>query len=239
MWDKRLQPPYGNLGWSVPFRTTIFINHRYQEGAGLEVHCIDSIIGFSFFIAGAAGMTVDFSANRTSGPAPLTVSFNDPVAWVTHRLTWYFGDENFTAPWALVNVGWVAGKNGHSSVMLPDGSIVVTGGNAGGNLRNDTWRSADNGVTWTQANPGARVDSKRRAHQCGDAGRQHRPDGRFHDSGGFDPDKNDVWRSTDNGATWTQMNASAGWSARVDHSSVALPDGSIVLMGGIGTAELR
>ena len=44
--------------------------------------------------------------------------------------------------------------------------------------------------------------------------------------------KNDVWRSTDNGATWTQVNASAGWTARVAHSSVVMPDGSIVLMGG-------
>ena len=43
---------------------------------------------------------------------------------------------------------------------------------------------------------------------------------------------NDTWRSTDNGATWTQMTANAGWSARQGHSSVVMPDGSIVLMGG-------
>jgi len=46
---------------------------------------------------------------------------------------------------------------------------------------------------------------------------------------------NDVWRSTDYGATWTEVNASAGWSARVYHSSVIMPDGSIVLMGGYGS----
>jgi len=45
---------------------------------------------------------------------------------------------------------------------------------------------------------------------------------------------NDAWRSTDNGATWTQIATNAGWSARTGHSSVALPDGSIVLMGGTG-----
>ncbi len=43
---------------------------------------------------------------------------------------------------------------------------------------------------------------------------------------------NDVWRSTDKGATWTCVNANAGWSRRERHASVALPDGSIVLMGG-------
>jgi len=50
--------------------------------------------------------------------------------------------------------------------------------------------------------------------------------------------KNAVWRSTDNGATWMLVNASAGWSARSAHSIVAMPDGSIVLMGGIdGSGE--
>jgi hypothetical protein len=49
-----------------------------------------------------------------------------------------------------------------------------------------------------------------------------------HGSGGW---KNDVWRSTDNGATWTQL-PDAAWSARNAHSSVVTPDGSIVLMGG-------
>ena len=44
---------------------------------------------------------------------------------------------------------------------------------------------------------------------------------------------NDVWRSTDNGATWTQL-PNAGWSARSRLSSVAMPDGSIVMMGGGG-----
>ena len=44
--------------------------------------------------------------------------------------------------------------------------------------------------------------------------------------------KNDVWRSTDKGATWDEVTTSAEWSGRSDHSSVVLPDGSIVLMGG-------
>jgi PGF-pre-PGF domain-containing protein len=36
----------------------------------------------------------------------------------------------------------------------------------------------------------------------------------------------------DNGASWTEQNASAGWLPRSGHTSVAMPDGSIVLMGG-------
>ncbi|MDK2912904.1 MAG: hypothetical protein PWR29_1861, partial [Methanolobus sp.] len=83
------------------------------------------------------------------------------------------------ATWTLMNSssGWSA-RYDHSSVVLPDGSIVLIGGA---------------------------------------------------DSEGL---KNDVWRSTNNGATWTLINSSSGWSARYDHSSVVLPDGGIVLMGG-------
>jgi len=68
-------------------------------------------------------------------------------------------------------------RSGHTSVTLPDGSIVLMGGS--------------DGTT-----------------------------------------RNDVWRSTDQGATWTQMTAAAEWAARIGHTSVTLPDGSIVLMGG-------
>ena len=50
---------------------------------------------------------------------------------------------------------------------------------------------------------------------------------------------NDVWHSTDQGATWTQMTTTAGWTARYDHTSVALPDGSIVLMGGWDRSRLN
>ena len=46
-----------------------------------------------------------------------------------------------------------------------------------------------------------------------------------------------MWRSTDNGATWTQLTASAEWSIRGAHSSVVVPDGSIVLMGGSNTGN--
>ena len=58
--------------------------------------------------------------------------------------------------------------------------------------------------------------------------------------GGYDGSyRRDVWRSTDQGVTWTQMTAAASWSARSGHTSVALPDASIVLMGGFDTSYRR
>jgi hypothetical protein len=92
----------------------------------------------------------DFTADVTGGIAPLTVQFTDlssedPTGWA-----WYFGDENFANPWAQMT-NRLGQRYAHTSVALPDGSIVLMGGyNTSGILVNDVWRSTDNGATWTQ-----------------------------------------------------------------------------------------
>jgi PKD repeat protein len=170
----------------------------------------------------------NFTANITSGTAPLPVSFTDlslnsPTGWV-----WYFGDETFTETWTLVNgsAGWAA-RQWHSSVAIPYGSIVLTGGWDGSN-KNDVWRSTDNGATWAQVNASAGW-SARHAHSS-----VVMPDRSIVLIGGVSAGiyMNDTWHSMDNGTTWVQVNASAGWPGRASHSSVVMPDGSIVLMGG-------
>jgi hypothetical protein len=186
-----------------------------------------------FGFASAQTPVAAFSGMPRTGQAPLAVTFVDqsigsPTGWA-----WYFGDENWTLPiWTPVNVsaGWT-GRFGHSSVVIPDGSIVLMGG-YDGSFRNDVWRSTDNGTTWTQMNASAGWTGRR--YQSSVA----MPDGSIVlMGGGLNAPQfwNDVWRSTDNGTTWTQMNASAGWIARGAHSSVVMPDGSIVLMGGLGS----
>ncbi|PKL58742.1 MAG: hypothetical protein CVV34_01110, partial [Methanomicrobiales archaeon HGW-Methanomicrobiales-5] len=177
--------------------------------------------------ASAAPPIAAFSATPTSGIVPLTVTFTDassdsPTGWA-----WFFGDETYTQPWTQMTAtaGW-SGRDGHTSVTMPDGSIVLMGG-LGGGLKNDVWRSTDNGVTWTPVTASAGW-SARYLHTS-----VVMPDGSIVLMGGNDGGlKNDVWRSTDNGATWTLVTASADWSARKSHTSVAMPDGSIVLMGG-------
>jgi hypothetical protein len=42
----------------------------------------------------------------------------------------------------------------------------------------------------------------------------------------------DVWRSEDSGFTWDMVTSAAPWPARSHHTTVVMPDGSIVLMGG-------
>ena len=132
--------------------------------------------------------------------------------------------------------GWTA-RSGHSSVVMPDGSIVLMGGYGGGPVKNDTWRSTNNGTSWTQINASS-----------GWAGRLGHssvvmPDGSIvlmggqiegHDAEMNPLYKNDLWRSTNDGATWTLVTASVEWAGRLGHTSVVMPDGSIVLMGGQG-----
>jgi PKD repeat protein len=182
----------------------------------------------------AAAPVASFTGSPTSGTAPLAVQFTDassnsPTGWA-----WFFGDETYTQAWTqqTANTGWSA-RCGHTSVAMPDGSIVLMGGrNSSSNLLNDVWRSTNNGATWMQQTASAGW-STRWGHTS-----VAMPDGSIvliggvHTSGAIS--KHDVWQSTDNGATWTQMTASPGWSARAWHTSVALPDGSIVLMGGTG-----
>jgi len=216
------------------YSTTQNPSHTYSSGGIFTVALTATNAGGSNTLTRAGYITVigpkpipDFSADVTSGPAPLPVSFtdlslNNPNGW-----TWFFGDENFTQPWTQVNAsaGWL-GRSYHSSVALPDGSIVLMGGTDLFN-KHDVWQSTDNGAMWTQVNASAGW-SARNGHSS-----VALPDGSIVLMGGYAGTcKNDVWRSTDNGTTWTQVNASAGWSARTYHSSVALPDGSIVLMGG-------
>jgi photosystem II stability/assembly factor-like uncharacterized protein len=55
---------------------------------------------------------------------------------------------------------------------------------------------------------------------------------------GYGHGLNDVWRSTDNGVTWMEQTSHAGWSARYSATSVALTDGSIVLIGGTGDHDV-
>jgi hypothetical protein len=177
----------------------------------------------------AVAPTANFSADPTSGPPALQVQFTDesvgnPTGWA-----WYFGDEAFDEPWMPVTMGaeWT-GRNDHTSVTLPGGSIVLMGG-YDGTRRNDVWRSTDQGATWTQMTPAAPWTGRDRHTSVA------LPNGNIVLMGGYDGSNylNDVWRSTDQGATWTQMTPAAPWTPRRDHTCVVLPDGSIVLMGGL------
>ena len=181
----------------------------------------------------------DLTGEPTSAAAPLQVDFTDGSTGTPTGWAWYFGDEAFNEPWTQMAtaIEWTA-RYGHTSVALPDGSIVLMGGRDATGLRNDVWRSTDQGVTWTQMTAAAPWTGRRYHTSVALS------DGSIVLMGGedsltaFDCRRDDVWRSTDQGATWTMMTNSAEWNLRSRHSSVVLPsdegdDDSIFLMGGL------
>jgi type II secretory pathway component GspD/PulD (secretin) len=175
----------------------------------------------------------DFSADPSTSPTPLQVQYTGESTENPTGLAWHFGDEAFEELWTKMTIDADEWKRRvfHSSVVLPDGSIVLMGGSDSSGRRSDVWRSTDQGVTWTEMTSAAEWTARRNHTSVA------LPDGSIVLMGGNDGSDlyaNDVWRSTDQGATWTQMTAAAEWAARTEHSSVALPDGSIVLMGGHG-----
>ena len=107
--------------------------------------------------------------------------------------------------WTQVATGTrFSARREHSAVVL-DGAIYVIGGFD----RDDVWKSTDQGVTWTQMAAGARF-STRREHTSAALS------GALYVIGGFeettDPAApgtrlNDVWKSTSQGVTWTNVHA--------------------------------
>ena len=156
----------------------------------------------------------------------------DPIRIPTNDLR-FAGPGILSASWELLtsNAEWTA-RNQHSSVILPNGSILLMGGIDNSGDLNDIWRSNDGGATWTQVTDNAEW-SARRAHTS-----VVLPDGSIVLFGGFTQvsgsliPRNDVWRSTTEGETWHLMTDSPEWPSRINSPSLVLPDGDILLIGG-------
>ena len=140
---------------------------------------------------------------------------------------------NNGSTWELMNAdsGWGA-RYGHTTVTLPDGSIVLIAGYVPSSSRNDVWGSTNNGAIWTQRNASAFPERYLHASVA-------LSDGTIVVTGGYNGlnNLNDTWQSTNNGLTWTLANASSGWQVRERHGMVAMPDDSILLMGGTNSTS--
>lgn len=128
----------------------------------------------------------------------------------------------------------IPARSRHACVPLADGSFLVIEGEGSAGAYHDVWQATNHGREWREVCAAAGW-SARYDHVC-----VVLPDGGIVLTGGRDNSgrqRNDVWRSDDQGATWTQLAEHAPWSPRSGQVCVVLPDGSIILVGGSGGEE--
>ena len=147
---------------------------------------------------------------------------------------WISADKGAT--WSLVNANALPARWGGAMVMLPDNSIVYMGGYSWpfpNIARNDTWRSIDYGATWVEQNasggwqwrryfPAVGMSNGDIVLMGGDASLNPSP---------VDIMLTDVWKSSDKGLTWTEVNATA-WPLRGLEAAVVTRNDTIIMMGG-------
>ncbi len=126
------------------------------------------------------------------------------------------------------NAEWSA-RYGHACVVMSDGSLVLTGGFSAAGYMNDTWYSTDEGITWTQKSATATWAGRYNHRMC-----RLSDDTLILTAGarsGYEGSQ-DVYKSTNLGATWTQVVATAPWFRRNGHGCLAMADDSVIIWGG-------
>jgi len=125
-------------------------------------------------------------------------------------------------------------RNGHNSLLMPDGSCVVIAGGYGTPLYwSDVWRTVNSGVSWTQIKPNDSTPWSKRIYIASVIkGTKIIMAGGYFYGGLGSNVLNQVWASSDNGVTWVEQTAAAGWTRRHQHTMVLLNDGSLILSGG-------
>jgi len=165
-----------------------------------------------------------------NGKIILMGGYND--SYQKYSDVWMSADKGLTWSCKTSSAEW-GKRDGHDSVVLSDQSIVLMGGYSsifGYEVSNDVWRSTDEGATWTCMTSSAAWTPRycMRVEALSD-------DSIILTGGNLDYPTydytNDVWKSTDKGATWVRL-PTAPWSVRFCHETSVLSDDSIILTGG-------
>ncbi len=169
---------------------------------------------------GQSGVAMPDGSIVVMGGWNVDLSFPNDV-WISKDSGRTWTRQIASAPWS--------GRSDFTSVVISDGSLVLMGG-ANPNTLSDVWISMDSGRTWTRQTAAAAWGG-RYFHTS-----VVMPDGSILLMGGSNSNYdglNDIWKSTDRGATWTRQTDHASWRGCWSPISVLMPDGSLMLMGGL------
>lgn len=115
---------------------------------------------------------------------------------------------------------------------LPSGQVLLLGGLVG--PRRDIWQSTDSGTTWERVADTASWMARSGHGVAVLAGGAVLLAGGIAAAG---KKLNDVWRSLDGGNTWHELVKEAPWPPRTAQSLVAMPGGTVLMLGGLGPAD--
>ena len=190
------------------------------------------------------GDTVYVMGGRVPNPPPAPGAPAIPGDSTLLNDVWSSSDQGKTWTKVSANAGWAprayfaAVTKGRYMYVLggQDFRIPSPPGFEGSQFFNDVWRSRD-GVTWTQMTAAAPWEGRAGLSAAVLDGALYVFAGSVNDDSavvGGPPVReyfNDVWRSRDNGRTWTKVTGNAPWSKRAGAATV-VKGGHIYLLGG-------
>ncbi|WGK69028.1 kelch repeat-containing protein [Candidatus Haliotispira prima] len=128
----------------------------------------------------------------------------------------------------VLNAPFTARKD-HTMVVSQNTLFLVGGVDDTNFHKNDVWKSSD-GVTWSQVTAAAEFTA-RSQHASVVLNNEIFVIGGVVGGGGPNGWKNDVWKSSDGGVSWSEVTANAGFSPRRGHAAVVL-NNEIFVIGG-------
>ena len=144
---------------------------------------------------------------------------------------WRSDDEGLT--WEAVTLTGAADFTGRfhaATVAMPGDKVLVMGGQADGTFLSDVWQGTIGGSVWNRMATTAEWGLRAR-HS---AVYLPNSDSTVLVAGGQvgSVGLNDVWSSTDFGATWSEVSSAADWAPRIRFGMVAFQDGAVLIAGG-------
>ena len=203
---------------------TIFAPEGNPVTAGAVYSIIDKPAGLTNEITLVADGTVSFgkpALDKVNADGPLTVTiqaaYQGKTAAYDFTVTDHFSErEVYTAVW--------------------NDTLYIVGGTDGNSITSirDVWKSTDAGSTFTKVEVTSSFWRDKLAAYSTVAA-----NGTIYVTGGYlvatsSSDQNRVWKSTDGGKTWQELTTGTKFSARADHTTLAIGT-DIYVIGGSGT----